>query len=176
MRIIAGRLKGAIFSSPHGYRTHPMSDKARGALFNVLGDIEDLSVLDAFAGSGALAFEALSRGAATATLIEKDKAAQRAITDNIAVLAIKNKAKLIQASANAWLRTSDNTFDLVFLDPPYDDLQTKLLVELADRIKTGGVMVISLPPDETVPLGLAYQHLATHAYGDATLAFYRRIS
>jgi len=176
MRIIAGRLKGATFASPHGHRTHPMSDKARGALFNALGDIEGLSVLDAFAGSGALAFEALSRGAAAAMLVERDKSAQRAIAENIAALTVNNRAKLIRASANAWLSTSDNSFDLVLLDPPYDDLKTTLLIELADCVKTGGVVVVSLPPTETVPLGPAYQHLATNAYGDATLVFYRRIS
>ena len=65
MRIIAGTLKGQQFQTPHSHKTHPMGDKIRGALFNVLGDIEGLSFLDAFSGSGALAFEAASRGAAS---------------------------------------------------------------------------------------------------------------
>jgi 16S rRNA (guanine966-N2)-methyltransferase len=83
MRIIAGRLGGRHFASPQGRRTHPMSDKMRGALFNALGDIDGLSVLDAFAGSGALAFEAVSRGAGHAVAIDVDKSAQRAIAENI---------------------------------------------------------------------------------------------
>ena len=106
MRIIAGQLKGNMFASPHGNRTHPMSDKVRGALFNALGDIEGLTVLDAFAGSGALAFEALSRGAASATLLKKDKPAQRAISENIVTLNVEKRTKLIRASANAWLGTT----------------------------------------------------------------------
>ena len=69
MRVIAGRLGGRLFDSPHTRRTHPMSDKARGALFNMLGDIEGMHVLDPFAGTGALSFEAISRGAASALAI-----------------------------------------------------------------------------------------------------------
>ena len=70
MRIIAGDLKGREFKSPRGRTTRPMSEKTRGALFNTLGDIEGLSVLDGFAGSGALVFEAISRGAVSALAIE----------------------------------------------------------------------------------------------------------
>jgi 16S rRNA (guanine966-N2)-methyltransferase len=175
MRIIAGRLKGAAFASPHGHRTHPMSDKVRGALFNALGDINGLTVLDAFAGSGALAFEAISRGAAAVTLIDKDMAAQRAIVENISALRLRPVAKLIRAGANAWLQATSNDFDLVLLDPPYDDLQTELLTKLADRVKPGGLVVLSLPPSATFQL-LTHQLVATKVYGDATLAFYRRIS
>jgi 16S rRNA (guanine966-N2)-methyltransferase len=72
VRIIAGSLKGRTFSEPHGHRTHPMSEKVRGALFNALGDIEGLTFLDAFAGSGALSFEAASRGAKSVIAIDKD--------------------------------------------------------------------------------------------------------
>jgi 16S rRNA (guanine(966)-N(2))-methyltransferase RsmD len=76
MRIIAGTLGGRTFESPHGRRTHPMSDKVRGSLFNTLGDIDGLTILDAFAGSGALAFEAISRGAEHVLAIEIDNRAQ----------------------------------------------------------------------------------------------------
>src|SRR5262245_30096392 len=105
MRIIAGRLGGRLFESPHTSRTHPMSDKARGALFNVLGDINDLSVLDPFAGTGALSFEAVSRGAAHATAIESDRLAQKVIQGNISSLGLQNQVKLVRAQANAWLQT-----------------------------------------------------------------------
>jgi 16S rRNA (guanine966-N2)-methyltransferase len=75
MRVIAGFLGGRNFDSPGGHRTHPMSDKVRGAVFGVLGDIKGLSVLDAFAGSGALSIEAVSRGAKYAVAIDVDKRA-----------------------------------------------------------------------------------------------------
>ena len=95
MRIIAGTLKGRIFAAPHTLRTHPMSDKARGALFNVLGDVEGMSVLDAFAGSGALGFEALSRGASHVTSIDKDRMAVKTIKNNAVELSVESRAKVI---------------------------------------------------------------------------------
>jgi 16S rRNA (guanine966-N2)-methyltransferase len=73
MRVVAGSLKGRIFNEPSGHQTHPMSEKVRGALFNALGDIEGLSVLDAFAGSGALSFEAVSRGAKSVVRLIKTR-------------------------------------------------------------------------------------------------------
>ena len=174
MRIIAGRLGGRTFASPRGHRTHPMSDRVRGALFNTLGDITGLSVLDAFAGSGALSFEALSRGAAMATMIEPDKSAQRAIADNIAGLKIAEDTKLIRAKAQSWLATTDQRFDIVLLDPPYDDVNTALLKNLAARAKPDGTIVYSLPPDSGFQLAEPFELLSRKDYGDATLSFWRR--
>lgn len=174
MRIIAGQLKGRQFSSPHGSRTHPMSDKGRGALFNALGDISGLSVLDAFAGSGALGFEAISHGAAYVTLIDKDRSAQTSIAASITQLGLAMQAKLIKASANAWMSTADEQFDLVILDPPFEDLQPSLLLKLAERTKVGGIVILSLPPQANVSLPDVYRHLNTKNYGDNQLVFYRR--
>ncbi|HSW37249.1 MAG TPA: RsmD family RNA methyltransferase [Candidatus Saccharimonadales bacterium] len=176
MRIIAGRLKGRIFSSPSGQRTHPMSDKIRGALFNALGDIAGLTVLDPFAGSGALSFEAISRGAKSALAIDSDPAAQRAIAENMRALGLADAVKLINANANAWLKTSSETFDLVLCDPPYDSLQQDLLEKLAERAKIGGLIIYSLPPKANFALPTNYQPLSTKSYGDAQLVFYRRTS
>ena len=83
MRVIAGRLRGRQFKSPPGRRSHPMSEKMRGALFNVLGDIEGLTLLDAFSGSGAISFEAISRGARSVQAVEKAVLAYRTICKNI---------------------------------------------------------------------------------------------
>jgi 16S rRNA (guanine966-N2)-methyltransferase len=172
MRIIAGQLGGRQFASPHGHRTHPMSDKMRGAIFNALGDISDLTVLDPFAGSGALSFEAISRGAAHAVAIDSDKNAQRAIEENIKLLALNQKVKLIKASASAWLTTTDDQFDLVLLDPPYDKVQVDLLDELSQRTKPGGLVVFSLPPGTRVDIK-EFQLLLQKEYGDSQLIFYR---
>lgn len=150
-----------------------MSDKGRGALFNALGDIEGLTVLDAFAGSGALSFEAVSRGAQHAIAIERDRSAQTTITDNIRALGLEAAVKLIKANAAGWLKTSDQAFDLVLLDPPYDDLQPNLLVRLAGRAVRGGTVVMSLPPETEVNLPEC-ELLSTKNYGDAKLVFYRK--
>lgn len=174
MRIIAGKLKGREFKSPHGHRTHPMSDKIRGALFNVLGDIENLTFLDAFAGSGALAFEAVSRGVASALAIDQDKDAHRALDENVKTLGLDN-VKVVHASASAWSENNHNKqFDIVLLDPPYDNLQINLLEKLADRhVKPGGLAVLSFAGNQEAP-DLDMEIVAQKDYGDAQLVFYRK--
>jgi 16S rRNA (guanine966-N2)-methyltransferase len=176
VRIIAGRLGGRNFLSPKSRRTHPMSDRVRGGLFNTLGDISGLSVLDAFSGSGALGYEALSRGAESVVMIDNDRLAQAAIAENLKDLGLGTQAKLIKASATAWLSTCEQAFDIVVLDPPYDELQEVLLQRLAERVQVGGVVVISMPPTQNISLSDSYQQLQKKSYGDAQLAFYRRIS
>src|SRR5579883_2683533 len=105
MRIVAGTLGGRQFEAPKGHRTHPMSDKVRGALFNMLGDISGLTVFDAFAGSGALSFEAISRGAKSAVAVDIDKSAHKTILKNAKQLGVPAQLKAIRANASGW---SDN--------------------------------------------------------------------
>lgn len=175
MRVIAGRLGGRQFDSPGTFRTHPMSDKARGALFNILGDIGGMQVLDAFAGTGALSFEAVSRGASGALAIDSDRTAQRVIERNIKSLGLQNEVKLVKASAGAWLSTShDETFDLVLCDPPYNDLQPNLLARLAQRVAPDGLLVLSWPQDVELPELNSLELIENRNYGDMQLAFYRR--
>src|SRR6185312_1690039 len=102
LRVVAGALGGRVFDSPDGHRTHPMSERVRGGLFNALGDIENLTVLDAFAGSGALGFEAISRGAASVLAVEIDKRAQDAISRNIRTLGLAKQMKLVRANCSSW--------------------------------------------------------------------------
>lgn len=176
MRIISGKLGGRNFSSPKGSRTHPMSEKVRGALFNALGDIEGLSVLDTFAGSGALSFEAISRGAKKAVAIDVDKSAHQTLQQNVNNLGISNQIKAVRANARGW---SDNNpheqFDIVLLDPPHDNLQPNLLSKLVQHAKQNGVVVMSLPPDILVFLPTTCHLLASKKYGDIQLVFYRQI-
>jgi 16S rRNA (guanine966-N2)-methyltransferase len=153
-----------------------MGERVRGALFNTLGDIDGLTVLDAFAGSGALGFEAISRGAKEATLIEPDKSAHRAIVDNISQLGVSGQTKLINAKAGSWLSTASRHFDIVLCDPPYDGVNNQLLAGLAERAVPGGTIVISLPPGRTVELPQAYRPVRKKEFGDATLHFYRKMS
>ena len=176
MRIVAGALKGRVFSSPNNQRTHPMSDKVRGALFNMLGDLSGLRVLDAFAGTGALSFEAISRGAIQAVAIEMDTSAQRVIADNIRSLGLRARIKLIKANAAAWLQTSSpaDTYDIVLCDPPYHDLQTNVLLRLTGRVRPGGLFVLSWPTSVQVADFDGLELLEQRTHGDATLVFYRQ--
>jgi 16S rRNA (guanine966-N2)-methyltransferase len=177
MRVIAGTLGGRQFDSPKSDKTHPMSDKARGALFNVLGDIEGLTILDAFAGTGALSFEAISRGAASAVVIDSDRAAQKVIANNAHELGLRSQIKLITASANAWLQTSDENelFDIVLCDPPYNDLQVAVIKRLAGRVKSDGLLILSWPSAAETPKIEGCELLERREYGDANLIFYRRV-
>jgi 16S rRNA (guanine966-N2)-methyltransferase len=177
MRIIAGRLGGRQFDSPHGHRTHPMSEKMRGALFNALGDISGLTVLDAFAGSGALSFEALSRGARSAIAIELDKGAHRTIIDNAEALGVNDRMEIIKASVASWLNRHPNTqFDIVLADPPYNDLQEKIIeTKLAKSVKPSGLLILSLPPEARIVLSDSFEEVSKKDYGDGTLVFYRRL-
>ncbi|HSW66891.1 MAG TPA: 16S rRNA (guanine(966)-N(2))-methyltransferase RsmD [Bacillota bacterium] len=175
MRIIAGRLGGRQFDSPHTQKTHPMSDKMRGALFNILGDLDGLEVLDAFGGTGALGFEALSRGAAKATIIESDRPAQQTILRNIDILGLHTHAQPISATTSAWLQTNPTAiFDVVICDPPYDDVQPNLIVKLARRVKDGGLLIMSLPSSLALPSFEGLELVKQQHYGDAQLIFYRR--
>lgn len=177
MRIIAGVLKGQQFQSPRGHKTHPMSDKVRGALFNVLGDIEGLTFLDAFAGSGALAFEAASRGAKSVIAIDKDTAAHKVIEQNVKDLRLQKIVHVSKANTGGWsIHNMEKQFDIVLLDPPYDDIQSNLLSRLIKRhVKKGGLAVLSHPGNIGVPEFDNTEVAADKNYGDAQLVFYRKL-
>ena len=175
MRIIAGSMGGRTFESPKGRKTHPMSEKARGALFNTLGDIEGLSVFDPMAGSGALAFEAISRGASKALALELDKRAYQVIYDNTKNLKLEDRVKTLRANAKGWSNNNKDTkFDLVLLDPPYNDLDRQLIQKLSNHAKKGGVVVLSWPGKEPTPPFDGLEEITAKNYGDNQLVFYRR--
>lgn len=178
MRVVAGKLGGRHFEAPHGHRTHPMSEKARGALFNALGDISGLSFLDAFSGTGALAFEAVSRGAQFVQAVEIDPQAYKTIRSNCASLGLSESVRIIRKDVKSWSRQfRDVHFDVVLCDPPYDDVRYTLLIQLASQAKLGGLVVYSLPPDHTFSLPTEqFKVISKKTYGDALLVFYRRIS
>ena len=176
MRIIAGDLGGRQFDAPKGHRTHPMSEKARGGLFSALGDIGGLTVLDAFAGSGALSFEAISRGAKSALAIDIDKNAVDTIKRNARNLNIPGKVKAVRANSSGWSDNNDQArFDLVFIAPPYDDLQPNLVEKLTKHLVETGVYVLDWPKNENIPDLAGLKVIKNKNYGDAILIFYKKM-
>ncbi len=177
MRIIAGYLGGRNFDSPHGHRTHPMSEKIRGAIFNSLGDIKGLTVLDAFTGTGANAFEAISRGANSAVAIDIDKRAISTLVKSAQELGIEERVAAIQTAVISWSnRHSTALFDIVIADPPYDKV-SYLTIEKIDRhVKLGGIYVLSLPVNARLILPASFELIKTKQYGVAKLVFYKRIA
>lgn len=176
LRITSGQFGSRRIDTPDTSRTHPMGDRIRSSLFNKLAtELADATVLDAFAGSGALGLEALSRGAKHATFIEKDRIAQKVIAKNIEQLGVQDRAKLIKSSISAWLETSgEQEFDIVFADPPYHDLQLGVVEKLTRILKPGSLMIVSLPSNAKAPEYPELLQTDTRSYGDATLTFYRK--
>ena len=174
MRIVSGKLGGRTFDAPRGHRTHPMGDKIRGAMFNILGDIDGLTVADLYAGSGAISFEAISRGAASAVAIEADKVAYATIVKNIDDLKLDEQVTTHKMYVHSWTNRTNDLFDIVIADPPYDDLIFKTLDKLHEVVKPGGILVYSLPPNTRLLLPKTLEKLSEKSYGDATLAIYRK--
>jgi 16S rRNA (guanine966-N2)-methyltransferase len=136
--VIAGTFRGRLLRAPAGTTTRPTSDRVREAIFDVLGslvDLEGMTVLDLFAGSGAMGIEAISRGAASAVFVEEGPAAVGAIRANLATLGIDDQAKVLREDALRFVGRP-HAFDLALCDPPYefgswDDLLARLRADLA---------------------------------------------
>jgi 16S rRNA (guanine966-N2)-methyltransferase len=154
-----------------------MSDKARGAIFSALGDIVGLTVLDAFAGSGALSIEAISRGAASALAIDIDKEAYQTIQANVEQLGLKEKIFVMRKNIGGWTRNNQHKqFDIVLADPPYNDINPTILQKLVGNVKPQGLFVLSWPGKEKPRPFNGLTLLSTNKHGDAQLVFYRKES
>lgn len=157
MRVVAGSARGRRLAAPAGDDVRPTSDRVREAVFNALGSlgvVEGARVLDLFAGSGALAIEALSRGAATAVLVEKDRAAAAVIQQNLTSADVEAPARLVRTDAEVFLAGAPGPFDLVLLDPPYRfDGWKGLLTAVEAVVAPDAVAVIESDRDVEVPSG-----------------------
>lgn len=183
MRIVAGALKGRAIAAPEGQGTRPTSDRARQALFNVLEHaawaepLEGARVLDLFAGSGALGFEAISRGAAFCLFVETDDAARGAIRENVDALSLFGQTRVHRRSAtDLGVRpgSAGEPFDLVFLDPPYGQgLGEQALARLVeeDWLKPGTMVVFERGSGEPEIETPGYQRLDARDYGAARILF-----
>jgi 16S rRNA (guanine966-N2)-methyltransferase len=132
MRIIAGSRKGHRIAAPKGEATRPTGDRVREAAFNLIGPVDGAAVLDLFAGSGALGLEALSRGAARATLVESDRAACRTIDANLDKLRLVG-ARVVCQDVLRFLPLERQSYDLILVDPPYE-LVESLAVPLSNSL------------------------------------------
>lgn len=177
MRIVAGTLRGRVLTDPKSHRTHPMSEKIRGALFNVLGDLTGLTILDAFTGSGAVAVEAISRGAKHVMAIDLDLDAYRCAAGNVASLGLQSSITVLRKNVKSWSNGNlDKTFDIVIADPPFDTVNDALLEKVGRHVVPNGLFVISIPSDYQARKNTDFTELMTKNYGDATLVFYKKLA
>lgn len=182
MRIIAGKFRSRRIFAPPGEATRPTSDRLRETLFNVIsGDVPGSVFLDLYAGSGAVGLEALSRGAVKVYAVERDRAAQRLVEQNLAALGITEHFELLKTDVAPGLRelAADGVqFDIVFLDPPYEDhgayeRSARLLAKLM-LVKDGGLVIAEhekhFDPGERLS---GFARYRTLKQGDAVLSFYK---
>ena len=170
-----------------------MGSRERLALFNMLGDLTDSYVLDAFAGSGALGIEALSRGASKVVFVEKTPSVAKVIRQNLAELGLSEAGEVLVGDAGgvlrggakaslhggadrssqrgaAWLDNTE-TYDVIMADPPYDAFDIKKVLPLSNKLRRGGVLVLSHPGETPEIEGLTLEK--TRKYAAAHLSFYR---
>ena len=177
MRIISGQWRGRPLDAPQGIATRPTSDRAREGLFSMLasrlGSFDKLAVADLFAGTGALGLEALSRGAAHCTFVEKDRAALDTLKRNIARLGATDRTD-VRAQAVEHAPAPLRPFDLILLDPPYGTgLVQAALDHVAPWLAPGGWLSVELNGEAiTPPPGLDLN--AERRFGKATLLLFRR--
>ena len=179
LKVIAGSARGRPLRTPRGLTTRPTAGRARQALFNILGDLADLDVLDLYAGSGALGIEALSRGARQATFVEFDHAALACIRQNLSELDFEDCARVLPVRVEAARKAlGDATFDLVLCDPPWADMaaawtQIERWV-FSESLRPGGRLVLehpaSSPPAELAGATLLKQR----SWGDTGMTIYSR--
>jgi 16S rRNA (guanine966-N2)-methyltransferase len=172
VRIIAGTKRGARIAAPKGVATRPTGDRVREAAFNLIGPVDGAVVLDLFAGSGAMGLEALSRGAASATFVESDRAACRTISQNLEKLGLAG-ARVVCGDAVWSLRQEGRSYDLVLVDPPYElwaELEPRLADHLARVLAPDGLLLVETgsKTEPSVPLALR----TSRRYGSARLTVF----
>jgi 16S rRNA (guanine(966)-N(2))-methyltransferase RsmD len=183
MRISAGEHRGRRLRSPKGSKTRPTSDLLRQALFNALGSrIQGASVLDLFAGTGAVGLEALSRGAATATFVENERRAVESLRENLASLKLTPRARVLVGdvfSRVARLEQAGERFDCIFLDPPYGtgDLAIRCIETLAHGavLRENGALWVQAFHKTTLPERVgSLRRTWRRRYGESGLTLYAK--
>jgi 16S rRNA (guanine966-N2)-methyltransferase len=187
MRIVGGELGGRVLKAPKGTDTRPTSDRVREATFSrleaLVGSPLPGTVLDAYAGTGALGLEALSRGATSATFIERDRAGLRVLRDNVASLGLAEAAHVLSGDTRSLIARGDlpgAPFALLFLDPPYriDESEVSALVEkLAEQeaLMDGAYVVWEHAAEARPAAGPHLEDLGRKTYGTTHVSWYRVI-
>jgi 16S rRNA (guanine966-N2)-methyltransferase len=177
VRIVAGSRKGHRVVAPKGVVTRPTGDRVREAVFSIVGPVEDARVLDVFAGSGAMGLEALSRGAARCTFVERDRAACRVIKENLEKLRLTGAVVLCGDAART-LREElarKHRFDLILVDAPYEDweLHEAALAELLPALLADDGLAV-VETSERVEPALPLTEVTSRRYGSARITVFSR--
>ena len=172
MNIISGIYKHKSIKSPATSATHPMGSREKLALFNMISPYcPGASVLDAFAGSGALGLEALSRGASKVVFVEKSPKVAAIIRENIENLGVKDQTSVRACISRDF--TTDERFDIIIADPPYDNFHIEDIAHLSVFLKEGGILALSAPRIN-LPEIPGLEIVSQHTYAAASITIFTK--
>lgn len=177
MRVITGIARGKRLVTPDGKDVRPTSEKVKEALFSALQfDIEGRRVLDLFAGSGQLGIEALSRGAKSATFVDSSNTSIKIIKKNLEITGFTDFSKVITADYSSFAAMCRDTFDIVFLDPPYTEgLLLPAIKSVLPLMSDYGLLVCEYPPEVEIPESIGgFSIYRTYRYGKINISIYRK--
>ena len=177
MRIIAGERRGARIAAPKGVATRPTGDRVREAAYNLIGPVDDATVLDLFAGSGAMGLEALSRGARRCVFVESDREACAVVKQNLEKLRFTGALVLCTDVFQALReeRAAGRQYDLVLVDPPYGawaELEPRLAETLPQALAPDGQLVVET--SSRVEPALPLNSVTSRRYGSARITIFTR--
>ena len=179
MRVITGKARGVVLKTPDGMQTRPTTDRVKEALFSIIQfEIPGCRVLDLFGGTGQLGIEALSRGAKSATFVDASDAACKLIKENLKRTKLESDAKVIRSDYMDYLRRCRETFDVIFLDPPYAEvfLENSLnCITEIDILQTTGIIVTERPLEKELPWDFpGFTRSKDYKYGKTLITLYRK--
>lgn len=176
MRVITGIAKGKRLKTLEGLEVRPTTDRVKEAIFSIIQfDIEGRRVLDLFSGSGQLGIEALSRGAESATFVDRSSASIKVIKENLANVKLEEKANVLQKDAVSYLAMCRERFDIAFLDPPYHHgLFQDVLPLLSRMMSKGGIILCEAASSEELPVEAGpFHRVRIYQYGKSAVTLYR---
>ena len=179
MRVITGKARGVQLKTPDGMQTRPTTDRVKEALFSIINfDLPGAQVLDLFGGTGQLGIEALSRGAKSAVFVDQSEQACKLIRENLKRTKLESDGRVIRADYLDYLKRCKETFDIVFLDPPYAEVflenSLKRITEI-DILRSGGIIVAERPLGKELPWKFdGYERSRDYKYGNILLTLYRK--
>jgi len=171
VRICGGRYRSIRLACPAS-QVRPTTDRVKEAIFStIVHYLNDSNVLDLFAGSGSLGIESLSRGAAQVTFVDKNRECINVIKQNLRSINVQQLAVIVHTEARAYINTCKTSFDLIFMDPPYDkNLASELAPHVYNLLNPGGILVVEHSIKEAIPL-TAWKF---KKYGDTEISYYLR--
>lgn len=182
MRVISGKAKGINLEAVPGESTRPILDRVKTALFDILRpEIDQITFLDLFSGSGAVGIEALSQGAKHATFIDLEPKAIKTIKNNLEKCRLSDQATVWNKDSFAFLKSCKTSFDIIYIAPPqYKSYWNQAMQSIAERpnlVSENGKIIVQIHPKEYEKLNLsAFEEYAERKYGNTLIVFYRKIA